>query len=44
MCYKKWFTFQIGLGVPLQTGNGAPKDYIPPPVMLLYSIGGYIPI
>ncbi|MBC7196862.1 MAG: hypothetical protein H5U39_06385 [Deferribacterales bacterium] len=40
---KKWFTFQIGLGVPLQKGPAMPDDYELPPVMLLYSIGAYIP-
>jgi hypothetical protein len=40
---KKWFTFQIGLGVPLEKGPAMPADFEQPPVMLLYSIGGYIP-
>ena len=41
---KKWFTFQIGLGVPLEKGPAMPDDFEQPPVMLLYSIGAYIPI
>jgi len=40
---KKWFTFQIGLGVPLEKGPALPENYEQPPVMLLYSIGAYIP-
>lgn len=41
---KKWFTAQIGLGLPLQKGPALSKDYKQPPVELLYSIGAYIPI
>ncbi|MEN8156386.1 MAG: hypothetical protein ABFS10_05500 [Bacteroidota bacterium] len=41
---KKWFTFQIGLGATLEKGPAAPDDFEQPPVILLYSIGGYIPI
>jgi hypothetical protein len=40
---KKWFTCQLGLGVPLEKGPAMPMDYELPPVMLLYSIGVYIP-
>ncbi len=40
---KKWFTAQIGLGVPLQKGPAMPDDFVQPPVMLMYSIGAYIP-
>jgi len=40
---KRWFTFQIGLGVPLDKGPALASDYEQPPVMLLYSIGAYIP-
>jgi hypothetical protein len=40
---KKWFTFQIGLGVPLEKGPAMPEDFEQPPVMLMYSIGAYIP-
>ena len=40
---KKCFTAQIGLGVPLEKGPAMPDDYVLPPVMLMYSIGGYIP-
>jgi len=41
---KKWFTFQIGLGVPLSKGPGLPVDFKQPPVMLTYSVGAYIPL
>ena len=40
---KKWFTFQIGLGVPLKKGPAMADNYELPPIMLLYSIGGYVP-
>lgn len=40
---KRWFTAQIGLGVPLEKGPAMPEDYEQPPIMLLYSIGAYIP-
>lgn len=40
---KKWFTFQIGLGVPLKKGPALPYDYKLPPVMLMYGIGAYLP-
>jgi len=40
---KKWFTAQIGLGVPLEKGPAMPDDFVQPPVMLMYSIGAYIP-
>lgn len=39
---NKWFTFQIGLGLPLDKGPAMPDDFKQPPVMLLYSIGAYI--
>jgi len=38
---KKWFTCQIGLGVPLSEGPAFPNNIEQQPVMLLYSIGGY---
>jgi len=41
---KKWFTFQIGLGAPLEKGQAWPEDKEQPPVMLMYSIGFYIPV
>ena len=41
---KKWFTFQIGLGFPLEKGPAMPEDFEQPPAMLLYSIGAYIPL
>lgn len=37
------FGFQIGLGVPLEKGPAMPDDFVQPPVMLMYSIGAYIP-
>ncbi len=40
---KKWLTFQIGLGFPLEKGPAMPDDFYQPPIMLLYSIGAYIP-
>jgi len=40
---KKWFTAQLGFGIPLETGPVMPDDYIQPPFMLLYSIGVYVP-
>ncbi len=40
---KKWFTCQLGLGVPLKKGPNFPEGKDQPPVMLMYSIGGYIP-
>jgi len=38
---KKWFTMQIGLGVPLDTGPALLPGTELPSVMLMYSIGGY---
>lgn len=35
---KKWFTAQIGLGVPLEKGPAMPDDFEQPLVMLMYSI------
>lgn len=40
---KKWFTFQIGFGVPMETGPALPEDYRQPQILLLYSIGAYMP-
>ena len=40
---KQWFTAQLGLGVPLSRGPALPEDFTQPPVMLLYSIGAYLP-
>jgi hypothetical protein len=40
---KKWFTFQLGLGATLDKGSAMPETFEQPPVMLLYSIGAYIP-
>jgi hypothetical protein len=41
---EKWFTFQIGMGIPTALGPGAPNNFDQPPLMLLYSIGGYFPL
>jgi len=41
---KKWFTFQFGFGVPLDKGPAMPDDFEQPPIMLMYSIGAYIPL
>jgi len=41
---KKWFTFQIGAGTALGKGPAWPEDMEQPSVMLMYSIGGYIPL
>lgn len=41
---KKWFTAQLGLGKTLSKGSTSPENGTQPPVMLLYSIGGHIPI
>lgn len=40
---KKWFTFQVGLGKTLKKGPAFPTGKEMPPVMMMYSIGGYIP-
>lgn len=40
---EKWFTFQLGLGATLDKGPAMPETFEQPPVMLLYSIGAYIP-
>ncbi len=40
---KRWFTFQIGLGATLSKGPALPDNYEQSPIMLMYSIGGYIP-
>ena len=41
---KKWFTAQLGLGSPLSRGPALAEVFVQPPVMLLYSVGGYFPI
>jgi len=41
---KKWFTqFQIGIGKTLEEGPAFPANREQPPLMLLYSIGVYLP-
>ena len=40
---RKWFTFTIGAGVPLEKGPAMSDDYVQPPIMLTYAIGIYIP-
>jgi len=41
---KRWFTAQIGLGVPLDKGPAWPTSMTQPPIMLTYAIGAYFPI
>ena len=41
---ENWLTAQIGLGVPLEVGPAMPDDFEQPPVMLMYSLGAYIPL
>ncbi len=38
---KKWFTCQIGLGMPLQKGPALPESFEQPPIMLMFSIGAF---
>lgn len=40
---KKWFTAQLGMGIPILFGPALPVGYEPPPLMLMYAIGAYIP-
>ena len=40
---KKWFTFQIGFAIPIESGPAMPEDYVKPPFMLTYAIGVYLP-
>lgn len=40
---KKWFTFQVGVGKTLKKGPAFPTGREMPPVIMMYSIGGYIP-
>jgi hypothetical protein len=46
-CYvfrgKRWLTFQIGLGFPIEKGSNFPSNMTQPPIMLTYAIGVYIP-
>lgn len=41
---KKWFTCQLGAGRILQRGPAYPSEGRMPKVILLYSIGGYLPL
>lgn len=41
---RQWFTAQLGIGRPLSRGPALPEDFTQPPVMLMYSIGGYFPL
>lgn len=41
---KKWLTFQIGLGAPIDIGEAFPDDVEQADIMLMYSIGAYIPV
>ncbi len=38
---KKWFTFQIGAGIPIEQSDEMEDKYGDSPFMLLYSIGVY---
>lgn len=40
---KKWFTCQIGIGSAIEKGPAFPTNITQPSVMLMYSVGGYIP-
>jgi hypothetical protein len=40
---RKIFTFQIGLGFPLDKGPAWPESMEQPPVMLTYAVGVYFP-
>ena len=40
---EKWFTFQVGFGLPLDVGPAAPENFVQPDVMLTYAIGAYFP-
>jgi hypothetical protein len=41
---RKIFTFQIGLGLPLDKGPGWPESMEQPPAMLTYAVGLYFPL
>lgn len=40
---EKWFTFQVGFGLPLDVGPAAPDDFVQPDVMLTFALGAYFP-
>lgn len=40
---KKWFTAQLGIGFPISYGPAWNPNSIKTPIILLYSIGAYIP-
>jgi len=40
---SKWFTFQLGVGFPLEKGPAYPENTQQPSIMLTYAIGAYIP-
>jgi hypothetical protein len=41
---QKWFTCQLGMGVPLSRGPALPANFQQPPVMLMYALGAYFPL
>jgi hypothetical protein len=41
---KKLLSASLGLGIPLSRGPALDADFTQPPVMLLYSIGLYLPL
>ncbi|MCA1751357.1 MAG: hypothetical protein LC670_06120 [Flavobacteriales bacterium] len=40
---EKWFTFQVGFGLPLEVGPAAPENYVQPDAMLTFAIGAFFP-
>ncbi len=40
---KEWFTCKIGVGTLIEPGPAYPTGQTPPPFMLTYSIGVYVP-
>lgn len=41
---RKLLSASLGLGIPLRRGPALKEDFVQPPVMLLYSIGIYLPL
>jgi hypothetical protein len=41
---RKFLSASLGLGIPLSRGPALDPDFTQPPVMLLYSIGLYLPL
>ena len=40
---RRLFTFQAGLGIPIEEGPASPASYVQPPVILMYAVGLYFP-